>query len=92
MISSTSRKHKSFALSTIEDEYIAACDTCTEAIWLHNMIFGLFDQVLDLTVIYFYNQSCVNISKNLVFHDRSNHIEIKYYFIRDKVQKGEVVL
>jgi len=34
----------------------------------------------------------VKLSENLVFHDRSKHIEIKYYFIRDKVQKGEVIL
>jgi hypothetical protein len=27
-----------------------------------------------------------------VFHERSKHIEIKYYFIRDKVQEGEVKL
>jgi hypothetical protein len=27
-----------------------------------------------------------------VFHDRSKHIEIEYYFIRDKVQEGEVKL
>jgi hypothetical protein len=38
------------------------------------------------------NQSCVKLSENPVFHDRSKHIEIKYYFLRDKVQKGEVIL
>ena len=27
-----------------------------------------------------------------MFHDRSKHIEIKYYFIRDKFQRGEVVI
>jgi hypothetical protein len=27
-----------------------------------------------------------------VFHERSKHVEIKYYFIRDKVQEGEVKL
>jgi hypothetical protein len=27
-----------------------------------------------------------------VFHERSKHIEIKYYFIRDKFQEGEVKL
>jgi hypothetical protein len=27
-----------------------------------------------------------------VFHERLKHIEIKYYFIRDKVQEGEVKL
>ena len=27
-----------------------------------------------------------------MFHERSKHVEIKYYFIRDKVQEGEVKL
>jgi hypothetical protein len=27
-----------------------------------------------------------------VFHDRSKHIEIRYHFIRDKIQKGAVKL
>jgi hypothetical protein len=92
MISWASRKQKFVALSTAKAEYIAACDACTEAMWLHKLVFGLFDQVLDLTVIYCDNQSCVKLSKNPVFHDRSKHIEIKYYFLRDKVQRGEVVL
>ena len=30
--------------------------------------------------------------ENLFFHDRSKHIEIKYHFIRDYVQKGVVRL
>jgi hypothetical protein len=34
----------------------------------------------------------VNLSENPVFHDRSKHIEINYYFLCDKVQRGEVVL
>jgi hypothetical protein len=92
MISWASRKQKSVALSTAEAEYIASCDACTEAIWLCKLVSGLFDQVLDSTVIYCDNQSCVKISENFVFHDRSKHIEIKYYFIHDKVQKGEMIL
>ena len=30
--------------------------------------------------------------KTLVFHDKSNHIEVRYHFIRDMVQKGAVKL
>jgi hypothetical protein len=56
-----------------------------EVVWLHKLISGLFDHVLDLTVIYCGNQSSMKISQNPVFHDRLNHIEIKYYFIHDKV-------
>jgi hypothetical protein len=38
--------------STTEAEYIAACDACTKAVWLRKLVYGLFDQVLDSTVIY----------------------------------------
>jgi hypothetical protein len=91
-ISWASRKQKSVALSTAKAEHIATCDACTEAVWLCNLVFGLFDQVLDSTMIYCDNQSCVKLSENSMFHDRSKHIDIKYYFPRDKVQRGEVVL
>ena len=36
------------------------------------------------------NQSCVQMSANPVFHDKSKHIEIWYHFICDMVQKGAV--
>jgi hypothetical protein len=92
MISWTSRKHNYVTLNIVEVEYIVACDACTEEVWLYKLVFGLFDPVLDLNMIYCDNQSCVNILENPVFHDRSKNIEIKYYFLHDKVQKGEMVL
>jgi hypothetical protein len=86
------RKQKSVALSTTEAQYIVVCDACTKAMWLRKLVSGLSDQVLDSTMIYCDDQSCVKLSENPVFHDRSKHIEIKYYFLRDKVQRGEVFL
>ena len=53
---------------------------------------NLFDHLLDATCIHCDNQSCVNLSKNLVFHDKSKHIEIKYHYIKDMVQRGAVNL
>ena len=32
------------------------------------------------------------MTENLVFHDKSKHIEFKYHFIWDMVQKGAVKL
>jgi hypothetical protein len=92
MIFLSSRKHKSVALSTVEAEYMAACEACIEAIWLRKLIYDLFDQTLESTTIYCDNQSCIRLSEHPVFHERSKHIEIKYYFIQDKVQEGEVKL
>jgi hypothetical protein len=81
MISWGNRKQKSVTLSTTKAEYIPACEPCTEAIWLRKLIFDLFDQVPDSTIIHCDNQSCIRLSKHPMFHERSKHIEIKYYFI-----------
>jgi hypothetical protein len=71
---------------------MASNATSCEVIWLRKLVAGLFDQKLDPTVIYCGNQSCIKFFENLVFHDRSKHIEIVYHFIRDMVQKGAVKL
>ncbi|XP_073362618.1 uncharacterized protein [Aegilops tauschii subsp. strangulata] len=36
------------------------------------------------------NQAAIALSKNPVHHDRSKHIDIKYHYIRDCVEKGQV--
>ena len=45
----------------------------------------LFSQEMDATVIYYDNQSCTKLSKNLVFHGKSKHIDIWYHNLRDYV-------
>ena len=87
-----SRKQKSIALSSAEAEYMAASQASSEALWLRKLLVNLFDQELRPMIIYCDNQSCILLSKNLVFHDRSKHIEIRYHFIRDYVQRGVVTL
>jgi hypothetical protein len=92
LVSWYSRKQKSVALSSAEAEYMAASQASCEAIWLRKLLVGLFGQELPPTVIHCDNQSCIKLSENPVFHDRSKHIEIRYHFIRDWVQRGAVQL
>ena len=91
-ISQFSRKQKSIALSFVEAKYMATIQASCEALWLRKLLVDLIDQELRATVIYCNNQSCIQLSENPVFHDRSKHIEIKYHFIRDYVQRGAVEL
>ena len=79
MISWQSRKQ-----SSMQAEYIAACFASCEAIWLRKLLTGLFDLEMRATAILCDNQSCI--------HDRSKHIEIRYHFIRDMVQRGALKL
>ena len=92
VISWFSRKQSCVALSTSEAEYVAACSASCEVVWLRKILYDLFDLQMDATCIYCNNQSCVKLSKNPVFHDKSKHIEIKYHYIRDMVQRGAVKL
>jgi hypothetical protein len=72
-----------------EAKYVARC---REVVWLWKLLYGLFGLKLEVMCIWCYNQNCMKLSKNLVFHDRSKHIEIKYHYIKDMVQRGEVRL
>ena len=90
VISWFSRKHYCVALSTTEAQYVTSCSDSFEAVWLRKLLSDLFDLQLDATYIYCDNQSCVKLSENPVFHDKSKHIEIKYHYIRDMVQRGAV--
>ena len=92
VVSWFSQKQQSVALSLAKAEYMATSLASCEAIWLRKMLFDLFGQPLRPSVIYCDNQSCIKLTKNPVFHDRSKHIGIKYHFIKDYVQKGVVKL
>ena len=80
------------ALSIVEAKYIALSVAFHEAVWLLNILEDLFGHVLDSVVIHCDNQSCVNILENPMFHEKSKHIEIKYHYFRDMVQRKEVLV
>jgi hypothetical protein len=95
MVSWCSMKQSSMELSveeyiTLEEEYITLSVEVHEAVWLHKILTDLFDHEMDPTTIHCDNKSCVKLSNNHVFHDRSKHIEIKYHYIRDMVQRKTI--
>ena len=85
VISWFSKKKSCVALSTAEAEYVTACLASCEVVWIRKILYDLFDLQLDATCIHCDNQSCVKLSENPVFHDKSKHIDIKYHYIRDMV-------
>ena len=71
---------------------MATSQASFQALWLRKLMVDLFGQELRPPIIHCDNQSCIRLSKNPVFHDRSKPIEIIYHFIRDYVQRGAVEL
>jgi len=86
-----SRKQASISLSTAEAEYIAARSCCTQLLWMKKLLCD-YGFTQDTMVIHCDNTSAINISKNLVQHSRTEHIDIQHHFIRNLVEFREVAL
>jgi histone deacetylase 1/2 len=88
----SSKKQPTVALSNTEAEYRGAAVATCEAIWLKRLLKDLQEEVSDATEIYCDNLSSIQLGKNPVFHARTKHIEVHYYFVRERVLFGEVEL
>ena len=86
------KKQTSVALSTAEAEYMALASRAQEAMWMRQLTADLKSAPSKATTICEDNQSAIEMAKNPQFHGRAKHIEIKYHFIREQVQKGIIEL
>ena len=86
------KKQRSVVVSSVEAEYMAASQVVCRAIWMRKILVGLFGQRMDPTMIYCDNLSCINLFENIVFHDRSKHIDIWYHHLQDCVVKRIMLL
>ena len=78
------------ALCTTEAKYSAAANSATQVLWLHRMLGVLQHKQVDPTNIYCDSKSAIELSKSLILHGCSKHIDIKYHFIRELVQEKEI--
>ncbi|GJV60353.1 hypothetical protein Tco_1466453 [Tanacetum coccineum] len=86
MISWKCKKQTVVANSTTEAEYVAAANCCGHVLWIQNQMLDYRFSFMN-TKIYVDNESTICIVKNLVFHSKTKHIEIRHHFIRDSYEK-----
>ena len=91
-ISWKSKHQPTVALSSMEDEYVALCSAAQETIWLRHLLSSIsFEQVSPMT-LHEDNQGTIALSKNPNNHPRTKHIDIKYHYIRETLEKKQVQL
>ncbi|GKB57985.1 hypothetical protein Tco_0914171 [Tanacetum coccineum] len=72
--------------STTKAEYVAASSCCRQVLWIQNQMIDYGYNFMN-TKIFIDNESTICIVKNLVFHSKTKHIEIRHHFIRDSNKK-----
>jgi hypothetical protein len=78
------------ARSSAEAEYRAMTSTASELTWIKQVLTDLNIKVEKPMKMFCDNKSARHIASNLVFHERTKHIEIDCHFIRKKVQSKEI--
>jgi transposase InsO family protein len=88
-ISWTSRAQKTIALSSTEAEYMALSDCSRQVVWMHTLM-GELGYTLTAVPICGDNQGSIFIASNPVTEKRSKHIDIRYHYVREVVNRGLV--
>ncbi|GJR16249.1 hypothetical protein Tco_0798901 [Tanacetum coccineum] len=87
LVSWSSKRQKSAAISSMKAEYIALSSCCAQVLWLRSQHtdYGLgFNKIL----MFCDNKSAIALCCNNVQHSRSKHIDIRYHFIKEQVENG----
>jgi hypothetical protein len=77
----------SVALSTAEVEYIATGHYCVQLLWMRQTLRDYGYKLTKVSLICD-NESAIRMADNPVEHSRTNHIAIRYHFLRDHQQRG----
>ncbi|GJW95116.1 hypothetical protein Tco_0174788 [Tanacetum coccineum] len=88
LISWSSKRQKSTAISSTEAEYIALSGCCAQVLWMRSQLtdYGLG---FNKTPMYCDNKSTIALCCNNVQHSRSKHIDIRFHFIKEQDEIGE---
>nr|GFC09758.1 putative RNA-directed DNA polymerase [Tanacetum cinerariifolium] len=79
------------SMSSAEAEYVSLSVCCAQVLWMRTQLpdYGFY---FDKIPMYCDSKAAIAISCNPVQHLRTKHIDVRYHFIKEKVEKGIVEL
>ncbi|GKC33134.1 hypothetical protein Tco_1040428, partial [Tanacetum coccineum] len=91
LVSWSSKRQNSAAISNTEAEYIALSGCCAQVLWMRSKLtdYGLGFNKIPMCCD---NKSAIALCCNNVQHSRSKHIDIRFHFIKEQVENGVVEL
>ncbi|GJX78289.1 retrovirus-related pol polyprotein from transposon TNT 1-94 [Tanacetum coccineum] len=91
LVSWSSKKQDCTSMSSAKAEYVSLSAYCAQVLWLRTQLtdYGFhFDKI----PMYCDSKAAIAISCNPVQHSRTKHIDVRYHFIKEQVEKGIVEL
>ena len=85
-----SRLQSIVALSTTEAEFVAATSAGQEILWLRSLFKELGYSIDSPSTLHIYNRSALSVAKNPEHHGRMKHLDLRFYWLRDEVDKGGI--
>lgn len=86
-----SKKQNVVARSSAEAEFRAMSQGLCEGLWLRTLLGDLSLQEESPISLYCDNKAAISIAHNPVQHDRTKHVEVDRHFIKDHLEKGNLV-
>ena len=84
-----SRKQNTTAQSITEAEYIACSESAKDIRWIQQLLAEFQPSLMTIpAVLLTDNEAAMKLIKTQTFHDRSRHIEHKFHYIRELVDRG----
>ncbi|GJR54518.1 uncharacterized mitochondrial protein-like protein [Tanacetum coccineum] len=90
-ISWKTKKQSVVSRSSAEAEYRAMASTVSEVIWVRWLLSELQVDISFPTPLFCDNQAARHIANNPVFHERTKHVEMDCYFVRERVESKEII-
>ena len=91
VVSWQSKLQKCVALSTTEAEYISMAKARKEMFWLKRFLDHL-GMKQERYVMHCDSQSALDLSKNLMYHSRTKHIDVRYHWLRQAAKQQQFLL
>jgi hypothetical protein len=92
LLSWSSTRQPVVAKSSAEAEYIALDPCVGEVVWLRQLLDDLGFHQEQPTSIYEDNTACIHLANNPQISKRTKHIDVRFHWIREKVNKNEITL
>ncbi|GJX54248.1 retrovirus-related pol polyprotein from transposon TNT 1-94 [Tanacetum coccineum] len=89
LVSWSLKKQDCTAMLTIEAEYVSLSACCAQVIWMRTQLLD-YGYKYNRIPMYCDSKSAIAISCNPVQHSKTKHIDIRYHFIKEHVEKGTV--